>query len=108
ALALIQVDYQELPAVLSAVDAAKPDAPVLHPDFNSYADVRPMETVSNVLAHLHRGRGDLAQGFAAADLVIERTYTTPHQHQAYLEPHNVLVDIDADGGVQVWMACQLP
>jgi CO/xanthine dehydrogenase Mo-binding subunit len=108
ALSLIQVEYEELPAVLSPVEAAKPDAPVLHPEFNSYQGVRQMERVSNVLAHLHRERGDVAQGFAEADVIVERAYTTPHQHQSYLEPHNCLVDIDAEGRVQVWMACQLP
>ena len=108
ALDLIEVDYDELPPILSAREAAQPDAAILHPDFNSYVGVRPQETPTNVLVKLERGRGDVEKGFAEADVIVEETYTTPHQHQAYLEPHSVLVDIEDDGTLQIWMSCQLP
>ena len=108
ALDLIEVDYDELPPILSAREAAQPDAAILHPDFNSYVGVRPQETPTNVLVKLERGRGDVEKGFAEADLIVEETYTTPHQHQAYLEPHSVLVDVEEDGTLQIWMSCQLP
>ena len=108
ALDLIEVDYDELPPILSAREAAQPDAAILHPDFNSYVGVRPQETPTNVLVKLERGRGDVEKGFAEADVIVEETYTTPHQHQAYLEPHSVLVDVEEDDTLQIWMSCQLP
>ena len=108
ALDLIEVDYDELPPILSAREAAQPDAAILHPDFNSYVGVRPQETLTNVLVKLERGRGDVEKGFAEADVIVEETYTTPHQHQAYLEPHSVLVDVEEDDTLQIWMSCQLP
>ncbi len=109
ALDLIQVEYEELTPVLTAREAAQPDAPILHPDFAGYAGVREApETPTNVLVALNRGRGDVEAGFAAADVIVEETYTTPHQHQAYLEPHAVLVDVEEDGTAQIWMSCQLP
>ena len=109
ALSLIEVEYEELPAVATVDDARAPGAPVLHPDFNSYANVpAPQETPSNVFAHSQWSKGDVAQGFAEADVVVERTYTTPRTHQAYLEPHNTLVWIDPDGQVQVWLGTKSP
>ena len=109
ALELIQVEYEELPAVLSAREAAQSDAPILHPDFANYIGVQDApESPTNVVVALNRGRGDVEAGFAEADVIIEETYSTPHQHQAYLEPHSVLIDVEADGTAQIWMSCQLP
>ena len=109
ALELIQVEYEELPAVLSAREAAQPDAPILHPDFANYIGVQDApETPTNVVVALDRGRGDVDAGFAEADVIVEETYSTPHQHQAYLEPHSVLIDVEADDTAQIWMSCQLP
>tara|TARA_B100000029_G_scaffold161215_1_gene157174 strand:- start:18583 stop:20814 length:2232 start_codon:yes stop_codon:yes gene_type:complete len=109
ALSLIDVQYEELIPVLSAKDAAEPGATILHPEFNQYLGVQdPPDVATNVLVNLQRDRGDVSAGFAEADIVLEHTYTTPHQHQAYLEPHSCLVDIGDDGEVQIWMSCQLP
>ena len=109
ALGLIQVEYEELTPVLSAREAAQPDATILHPDFATYFGVGDApETPTNILVTLNRGRGDVEAGFADADVIVEERYTTPHQHQAYLEPHSVLVDVEDDGTLQIWMSCQLP
>jgi carbon-monoxide dehydrogenase large subunit len=110
ALDLIKVEYEELPAVLSAEDAARPDAPVLHPDFEQYMGITPLPDPKrpNVYARLHQEKGDVEQGFREADLIVERTYHTQWSHQAYLEPHTSLVWIDEDGKVQVWVASQGP
>ena len=107
ALSLIHVEYEELPAVLTPEDALKEDSPLLHPDFNSYVGVKPQETPSNLIHRITRTKGDVEQGFAEADVVVERTYETPHSHQAYIEPHASLVWIDPDGQIQLWMASQM-
>ena len=108
ALSLIDVEYEELPAVLTPQEAMDVDAPVLHPDFNSYRGVQVLDTVTNVYGATHHEWGDVSQGFADADAVIERTYTTPRMHQAYLEPHSSLVLIDEEGRAQVWVSTQAP
>ena len=109
ALALIDVEYEELPAVYTAEEARAADAPILHPGFNDYGNIpAPMETPSNVFAHTNWSNGDLAKGFAEADVVVERFYTTPRTHQAYLEPHNCLVWIDEEDRVQVWLGSKSP
>jgi CO/xanthine dehydrogenase Mo-binding subunit len=74
--ALIRVEYEVLPAVTDPVAARQPDAPVLHPD-------RP---TGNLLKHIKVRHGDLEAGFAAADVIVERTYRTPMTEHAFLEP----------------------
>ena len=76
AMALIDVEYEVLVAVTDPRDALKPDAPQLHPD---RAD-------GNLIKHIKVRHGDVEQGFAAADLIIERTYRTPMTEHAFLEP----------------------
>ncbi len=76
ALELIQVDYEELPVVADAVQAAQPDAPIVHEE-------RPD---GNLLKHIKVRKGRVADGFAAADVVVERTYRTPMTEQMFLEP----------------------
>jgi CO/xanthine dehydrogenase Mo-binding subunit len=107
ALDLIEVEYDDLPAVFDIDEALAPDAPILHPDYEQYPGARPLEAPSNAYFHTRVDRGDLEAGFAEADLVIERTYRTPRQHQAYLEPHSVLVSLEGDR-VHAWTSSKVP
>jgi putative selenate reductase molybdopterin-binding subunit len=108
ALALIEVDYEELMPMLSAAEALAPGAPIIHPDFNSYEDVAPIAAPSNAYGHITLAAGDTTVGFADADVIVERTYETPLIHQMYFEPHTCLVSLDADGTAQVWLASGTP
>jgi xanthine dehydrogenase molybdenum-binding subunit len=76
AKALVRVAYEVLPAVTDPVTARHADAPVLHPE-------RPE---GNLLKHIKVRHGDVAEGFAQADVIIERTYRTPMTEHAFLEP----------------------
>jgi xanthine dehydrogenase molybdopterin-binding subunit B len=53
-------------------------------------------------------KGDLAAGFAAADLVVEGEYRTGHQEQLYIEPNGVIAVPHEDGGVTVYGSMQCP
>jgi CO/xanthine dehydrogenase Mo-binding subunit len=109
ALALIDVEYEELPAVFDPLQALQPDAPILHPEVNGYIGLpRQLETPSNAFVRDTWSRGNLDEGFAQADLIIDNTFTVPRQHQAYLEPHSCLVWIDDQGRVQVWASSKVP
>jgi CO/xanthine dehydrogenase Mo-binding subunit len=109
AIDLIDVEYEELPALVDPIVAMQPGAPLLHPDVNSYAGLpSPLEEPSNVFVHDYWGRGDIDAGFAQADLIVENAFTTPGVHQLYLEPHCCLVDIDDEGRVQVWAPNKAP
>jgi CO/xanthine dehydrogenase Mo-binding subunit len=109
ALDLIEVEYDELPAVFDPLDALKDDAPLLHPDFNSYFGFpQKLEKPSNAYYKTLFEKGDLARGFAEADYIIEHTYITPRVHQGYIEPQAVLVHIDSSGRVHVWVCSKVP
>jgi putative selenate reductase molybdopterin-binding subunit len=109
ALALIDVDYEELPAVFDPLRALEPDAPLLHPEVNRYIGLpKPLETPSNAFVRDNWSKGNIDEGFAQADLIIDNTFTVPRQHQAYLEPHSCLVWIDDQGRVQVWTSSKVP
>ena len=109
ALDLIQVEYEELPAVLDPLQALREDAPILHPDINSYDGLpRRLEKLSNAFSREVREGGDVESGFAQADLVVENTFTMARVHQGYLEPHTCQVWIDTEGRVQIWAANKAP
>ncbi|MFQ5934336.1 MAG: xanthine dehydrogenase family protein molybdopterin-binding subunit, partial [Dehalococcoidia bacterium] len=109
ALDLIQVEYEELPAVLDPLGALREDAPILHPEMNSYDGLpRPLEKPSNAFSREVREKGDVDTGFAQADLVVENTFTMARVHQGYLEPHSCLVWIDQQDRVQVWASNKAP
>ena len=99
---LIRVDYEPLPAVTDPITARRPDAPVLHPD-------RP---TGNLLKHIKVRHGDIEQGFAQADVIIERTYRTPMTEHAFLEPEcsvAVPAGYDADHEkLTVYVGSQIP
>jgi CO/xanthine dehydrogenase Mo-binding subunit len=90
ALAAIEVVYEPLPAVFDAHEAMRADAPVVH-------DYAP----DNVTKHIPIRVGDVEAGFAAADLVIEETFSTQAIEHAYLEPEAGLAYVDHDGVVTV-------
>jgi xanthine dehydrogenase molybdenum-binding subunit len=76
ALDLITVDYEELPVVSDAIEAAKPDSPLVHEDRGE----------GNLLKHIKVNKGDIAAGFAAADTIVDQTYRTPATEHMFLEP----------------------
>ena len=106
ALALIKVEYEVLPHVINVVEAMQPDAPLLHE--NQYTQgVKPKpERPSNIAKRLEFGRGDVAAGFAQADVIIEREFNTKPVHQGYIEPQACLASYSADGQAELWTATQ--
>jgi len=97
---LIAVDYEVLPWVIEIEDALKPDAPILH-EFNK-VDGKP----SNITGKLEHKLGDIAAGFAQAEVIVERSFKTRPVHQGYIEPHACLVSVAADGKTTIWSSSQ--
>ncbi len=94
ALDLIQVEYEELPAILHPDEALDPEAPGVH-------------TGRDNLAHEIRfERGDPDAGFANAHLVHEAEYRTHAQYPGYLEPMASLAMVDPEGRLTVWTSTQ--
>src|ERR1700754_2344788 len=97
---LIEVDYEVLPFAIEIEDAIKPDAPILH-EFNKF-EGKP----SNIMGRLEHKKGDLAEGFKQADVIIERSFTTRPVHQGYIEPHACLISVAADDKTTIWSSSQ--
>jgi CO/xanthine dehydrogenase Mo-binding subunit len=109
ALSLVEVEYQELPGVFDAHQAMTGGAPLVHEDLTSYAGFKaPIEDIPNVFAMQQWTAGNTAAGFDEADLVIEHTFRTAVAHQAYIEPHSVIVAVDGSDHVDIWASCKAP
>ncbi|MBI4673183.1 MAG: xanthine dehydrogenase family protein, partial [Chloroflexi bacterium] len=92
---LIEVTYEDLPAVFDPRDAMKQGTPSLNP---AHPD--------NVLKHYRVRKGDADKAFADADVIIEDTYHTPMQEHAFLQPEAGIAYIDDEGRVTVMVAGQ--
>ncbi|MCL4833388.1 MAG: molybdopterin-dependent oxidoreductase [Caldilineaceae bacterium] len=98
---LVRVEYTELPVITDPVAALKSDAPVIHPHPFSRFPYGERDESSNLLLEYHLRRGDIADGFAQADVVVESTYRTHAQEHAYLQPEAGLAFIREDGRIEV-------
>ncbi len=96
ALALIDVDYEELPSALGMAAALAPGAPLIHD-----------EAPGNVCAHERVEQGDVEQGFAASDRVFEARYTFPSVYHYSMEPHGAVARWGADR-IDLWSSAQHP
>ncbi len=106
ALALIEVDYEVLPYVLTIDEALAADAPLLHDDiFTQGLDPKPTKP-SNAALRFTIGRGDPDAALKGAHTVISGTYSALPVHQGYIEPHACVASWNADGQAQIWASSQ--
>ena len=106
AMNLIKVEYELLPPVMNVRTAMADDAPVIHEDFHPGGFIAPTEKYLPNASRVQLGNGDPEQGFAEADLVLEREYTAETIHQGYIESHVTTVTWDSNDYVTVWTATQ--
>lgn len=105
ALSLIEVDYEELPAIFDPRAAMQPGAPVIHDesDCSGVFDAR-----RNIAAHLEAMVGDVEQGFAEADRILEREYSVHYVQQSSIEPHIAISYLDEDDRLVLRCSTQVP
>ncbi len=109
AVELIDVRYEELPAVFDPVKAMEQDSPILHPGFNDYANIpEPQASPSNVVVRDAWSRGDVEAGFADSDVIVEETFEVARVHHAYMESNACVVWVDDDGRIQIWASNKRP
>ena len=106
ALALIDVDYEVLPATINVLDAMQDGAPLVHEDLTTEELGEATDKHSNVVTHFKYELGEVEKGFAEADVVVEREFTTQTVHQGYIEPQNASAFWNADGQLTVWTSTQ--
>ncbi len=106
ALKLIKVSYEKLPHVTDVDKAMEADAPVIQ-DYVFTRGVEPTpKTPSNIVAVSEFGHGDVEAGFAAADVIVEKSFKTEQTHQGYIEPHACLASVNSDGSAELWVTTQ--
>ena len=97
ALDLIKVDYEELPVVLTAKDALKPDAPQIN-EFKK----------SNLAYSSDFVFGDVEKGFGEADLIKEESFSSQRVTVGFIEPHACLAEVDPSGRILLQGSKQSP
>jgi CO/xanthine dehydrogenase Mo-binding subunit len=113
ALGLIEVEYEELPAVFDPVEAIQPGAPLVHEPDWVRAHKTPQQnvadypnSVSNPIYGVSQEEAEAA--LANAPFAFDHTFHVPIQHQAYLEPHCCLVEFDEHDVAHIWASQKAP
>ena len=101
----VAIDWEVLPAVFDPAAAMTAGAPVLHAPGTDAFIAHPER---NVLLELHGEAGDVAAGFADADVVHEGTYFTHRVQHAHLETHGSIAWVDEGGRLNVKTSSQAP
>ena len=107
ALALIDVEYEILPAILDSRQSMQEGAIRIHdePEFVNFADSNPEK---NLAAEIRIDIGDVEKGFAEADEIFEAEYEVPKVQQAHIEPHVCLTYWDEDDRLVIRTSTQVP
>jgi len=105
AIKAIEVEYEELPAVLSIDDALAPGAPVIHDEDDSAGIYDPKR---NIVADVDIDVGDVERGFAESDVIVETVCELQYAQHTPIEPHVVLSYLDSDGRLVLRTSTQVP
>jgi len=95
ALKLIEAEYELQEVVDNPVRARETDAPQLHEN-------------GNLLKHIKVRKGDMNQGFANADVILEHTYYTQTTDHAFLEPECSIARVNDQGRMEIYVGSQIP
>jgi len=114
ALALIDVEYEELPAVTSIEEALAPGAPLVHEANVTGGELMgqhyeaPKEfSGTNLCYRFSYGKGNVEEGFKKADQVFENVFTFPRVQHFSMEPHATVAQFEGDR-LTLWAATQEP
>ncbi|MFL7813242.1 MAG: xanthine dehydrogenase family protein molybdopterin-binding subunit [Anaerolineales bacterium] len=107
---LVEVEYQPLPAIYDPVEAAQPDAPLLHPDLGDYSVANFIfpEPGTNISEHFKIRKGDADAAFANCAAVVENRFRLPPIEHVPLETHTSVALSEKNGQVTLWASSQSP
>ena len=114
ALALIEVDYGELPAVTNLDEALAPGATLVHESSALGGEMmgqryEPAKEFAgtNLCYRFSYSKGDVEAGFKKADHVFEDVFTFPRVQHFSMEPHATIAHVD-DDRITLWAGTQEP
>jgi CO/xanthine dehydrogenase Mo-binding subunit len=110
AAGLVDVEYEELPAVFDPAEAARPEAPLLHPDLGSYkvANFIFPEAGTNISEHFRLRRGEVEAAWSQCTAIVEGTFRLPQIQHVPIEPHVAVSLWETSGQVTLWTCSQSP
>ena len=97
AVSLIEVEYEELPIILTIEEAMAEGAPLIHEEFPG-----------NITAEVHHEFGDVASAFKECDIIKTTTFKNKRQDAAFIEPQGVLANYDVSGHLTLYSSTQVP
>jgi CO/xanthine dehydrogenase Mo-binding subunit/aerobic-type carbon monoxide dehydrogenase small subunit (CoxS/CutS family) len=115
ALSLIQIKYEELPAVFDPEEALREGAPRIHDkivpntttaweDFGVTRKAKSYEAANNISNQTLITIGDAEQGFKESDYVRKDRFTIPATSHVALEPHVAIARFDSSGKLDMWLS----
>ena len=107
AIELIEVEYEDLPAVVNPLSAIGMGAATVHPELEEYEGYG-FTLGHNVSTLLDADRGDVDRAFAEADVVVEDVYRSQGINQGFLEPMACVADVEPNGRLVVYASTQGP
>jgi carbon-monoxide dehydrogenase large subunit len=110
AAGLVEVEYEELPAVFDPAEAIRPDAPLIHPELGEYEVVNFIfpEPGTNISEHFKLRRGDVEAAWPQCDTIVEGTFRLPPIQHVPIEPHVAISLWEQSGQVTLWTCSQSP
>ena len=97
AIELIEVEYEDLPAVFTPEDGAKEDAPQIHENFPGNRSLR-----------FEFKHGDLAAAEAASDIIVDNVFRPHHVTHCCMGTSCAIADFDHNGKLTIWTQTQYP
>lgn len=107
AIELIEVEYEDLPAVVNPLSAMGSSAATVHPELEDYEGYG-FTLGHNVSTLLDADRGDVEQAFKDADVVVEDVYRSQGINQGFLEPMACVADVEPNGRLVIYASTQGP
>ena len=108
AASLVEVTYEELPAVFDPEAALADGAPLVHDSLDEYDIDWETERGGNLCYKLELADGNIEQGFAESEYIVEGVYETPVGHPGSIEPHSSTAMVDESGRATIWTTTQKP
>ena len=114
ALDLIEVQYEELPAVTTIDEALAPQASLVHDSSSSGGELMghlyqapPEFCGTNLCYRFSYSKGNVDEGFKKADFIFEDTFTFPRVQHFSMEPHATVAHVEGDR-ITLWASTQDP
>jgi len=107
---LIEIEYELLPAVYDPVEAAQPEASLLHPELGSYevANFIFPEPGTNISEHFKIRKGEVEKIWSDCGAIAEGKFRLPPIEHVPIETHTSIALSEKSGQVTLWASSQSP